>query len=98
MATKRKRTKLPTDLSYGERRFSELNAIFFDDDDGGVSGFIEELLGVFAHGKNIDEARARLVEAAETFLEGNGPGVSQRRSAYGTVTRERLLVDVTLRQ
>jgi predicted RNase H-like HicB family nuclease len=98
MATKRKRTKLPVDLSFGERRrFSELNAIFFDDD-GEICGFIEELLGVFAHGKNIDEARSRLVEAAETFLEGNGPGVSQRRSAYGTVTRERLLIEFTLKQ
>ncbi|HXH92995.1 MAG TPA: type II toxin-antitoxin system HicB family antitoxin [Thermoanaerobaculia bacterium] len=75
---------------------SELNAIFFDDD-GGITGFIEEFLGVFAHGKNIDEARSRLVEAAETFLEGSGPGVSQRRSAYGTVTRERMLVEFTLR-
>jgi predicted RNase H-like HicB family nuclease len=90
MATKRKREKPLTDFPYGQR-FAEFNAIFFDDD-GGVGGFIEELLGVSARGKDIKEARAKLTTAAEKFLDGDS--VSARLAAYGTVTRERLLVEV----
>ena len=96
MATKRKRTKSSGALP-GDRRYADLNAIFFDDG-GGVSGFIEELIGVTAHGKDIAEARRRLTEAAERFLDGPSAGMNERMSAYGTVTRERLLVEVIVKR
>jgi len=41
----------------------------FVDDDRGVTGYVEEFIGVSAHGKNLKEARARLTAAARTFLE-----------------------------
>ncbi|MEA2236604.1 MAG: hypothetical protein QOC81_1328 [Thermoanaerobaculia bacterium] len=72
-----------------------LNAIFFDDD-GGVSGFVEELIGVHGHGKNIKEARASLTKAAREFLAGQEHGMSERLSAYGPVTREKLDVEFML--
>lgn len=90
MATKRKRAKPLTELPYGQT-FARFNAIFFDDGDG-VGGFIEELLGVSAHGKDIKEVRAKLTAATEEFLDGGEMGA--RQSAYGTVTREKLLIEV----
>jgi predicted RNase H-like HicB family nuclease len=68
-----------------------LTAIFFDDDDG-VTGFVEECLSVSVHGKDLNEARAKLKKAAREFLEGNGVNVSERLAAYGAVLRERLTV------
>ena len=71
-----------------------LTAIFFEEN-GGVTGFVEEFLGVSAHGKNLKEARTRLTAAARQYLEDNREGVRQRMASYGTVTRERLFVDIT---
>jgi predicted RNase H-like HicB family nuclease len=71
-----------------------LTAIFFEEN-GPVTGFVEELLGVSAHGRNLKEARSRLTAAARKFLEDNREGVRQRMESYGTVTRERLFVDIT---
>jgi len=71
-----------------------LTAIFFDEE-GGVTGFVEELLGVSAHGRNLKEARSRLTAAARKYLQDNHEGVRQRMASYGTVTRERLFIDIT---
>jgi predicted RNase H-like HicB family nuclease len=90
MATKRKRPKPLSELPYGQT-FATFSAIFFDDGDG-VSGFIEELLGVSAHGKDIREVRAKLTAATEEFIDSKE--MDSRQSAYGTVTREKLLIEV----
>ena len=71
-----------------------LTAIFFEED-GGITGFVEEFLGVSAHGRNLKEARSRLTAAARKHLQDNREGVRQRMESYGTVTRERLFVDIT---
>ena len=71
-----------------------LTAIYFEDGDG-ITGFVEEFLSVSAHGKNLKEARSRLTAAALKHLEDNREGVRQRMESYGTVTRERLFVDIT---
>lgn len=70
-----------------------LTAIYFEED-GGVTGFVEEFLGVSAHGRNMDEARERLTEAAGKHLRQNRAGVRQRLQSYGNVTRERLAVEI----
>jgi hypothetical protein len=49
---------------------ASLTAIYFDED-GGVMGFVEELWGVSAHGRNLKEARKRLTAAAEAFFRDN---------------------------
>jgi predicted RNase H-like HicB family nuclease len=71
-----------------------LTAIFFDDDDG-VTGFVEEFFGVSAHGKNLKEARARLTAATREFLQKHRKDMRQRMALDGTVTRERLFIDIT---
>lgn len=70
-----------------------LTAIYMDDDHG-VTGYIEEFIGVSAHGKNLKEARARLTGAARIFLEEHRDDLRQRMALEGTFTRERLLIDV----
>jgi len=91
MGAKRKRTTKPlAELPYGQR-FATFNVIFFDDGDG-VGGFVEELFNVSAHGKDIREVRAKLTTAVEELLDDDG--TNARLSAYGKVTREKLLIEV----
>ncbi|HSY52068.1 MAG TPA: hypothetical protein VLC46_24920 [Thermoanaerobaculia bacterium] len=71
-----------------------LTAIFFEEG-GGVTGFVEEFHGISAHGKTLREARARLTAAAREFPHANREGVRQRSASYGSVTRERLIVEIT---
>jgi transcriptional regulator with XRE-family HTH domain len=71
-----------------------LTAIFFEEG-GGVTGFVEELTGVSAHGKTLREARTRLTAAAREYPYATRQGVRQRSASYGTVTRERLIVEIT---
>lgn len=87
-----KRAKPSATLPAGQGH-ALLTAIFFEDD-GGVTGFVEELLSVSAHGRNIEEARDRLTAAAEKYLRQNRAGVRQRMESYGNVTRERLMVGI----
>jgi predicted RNase H-like HicB family nuclease len=70
-----------------------LTAIYMDDDHG-VTGYVEEFIGVSAHGKNLKEARARLTAAARIFLEEHRDDLRQRMALEGTFMRERLLIDV----
>ena len=71
-----------------------LTAIFFEED-GGVTGFVEELISVSAHGRNMKDARSQLTTAARLFIQENREGVRQRMASYGKVTRERLVVDIS---
>lgn len=71
-----------------------LTAIFFEEG-GGVTGFVEELRGISAQGKNLREVRTRLTAAAREYAHANREGVRQRPASYGTVTRERLMVEIT---
>jgi predicted RNase H-like HicB family nuclease len=71
-----------------------LTAIFFEED-GGITGFVEEFLGVSAHGRNLKEARTLLVAAAEKHMHEHREGVRQWLASYGSVTRERLVVEIT---
>lgn len=71
-----------------------LTAIFFEED-GRVTGFVEEFLSVSAHGRNLTEARSRLTQAAEEHMHEHREGVRQRLASYGSVTRERLVVEIT---
>lgn len=75
-----------------ENRATDVTAIFFDED-GGVTGFVEEFLEVTAHGRDLNEARARLIEAVRTELEYSHASVRRRAASYGTVTRECLFVE-----
>ncbi|HEX3577405.1 MAG TPA: hypothetical protein VHY33_02480 [Thermoanaerobaculia bacterium] len=69
-----------------------LTAIFFDDD-GGVTGFVEEFLDVSAHGRNLKDARTKLTKALRERLEAEPEETRYREASYGTVTRERLAVE-----
>jgi transcriptional regulator with XRE-family HTH domain len=71
-----------------------LTAIYFEEG-GGVTGFVEEFHGISAHGKTLREARARLTVAAREYPHANREGVRQRSASYGSVTRERLVVEIT---
>lgn len=71
-----------------------LTAIFFEND-GGVTGFVEEFIEVSAHGRNLKEARTRLIAAAEDRMHKHREGVRQRLESYGSVTRERVVVEIT---
>lgn len=68
-----------------------LTAIFFEEN-GGVTGFVEEFLDVSAHGRNPKDARAKLTKALRERLEAE-PEVRYSKAAFGTVTRERLTVE-----
>jgi transcriptional regulator with XRE-family HTH domain/predicted RNase H-like HicB family nuclease len=70
-----------------------LTAIYFEEG-GRVTGFVEELHGISAHGKTLREARTRLTQAARAYAQANREGVRQRPASYGTVTRERLIVEI----
>ena len=78
-------------MSAGEQKATSVTAIFFEED-GGVTGFVEQFLEVTAHGRNLKEARARLIDAIRDKLEDNADSVRQRAASYGTVTRECLFV------
>ena len=78
----------------GEIARAVLTATFFNKDDG-VTGFVEEFFGVSAHGKNLKEARVRLTAAAREFLQEHRKDMRQRMMVDGTVTRERLFIDIT---
>jgi len=71
-----------------------LTAVFLDDDDGGVTGFIEEFWGVTVHGKNMKEARKQLTEAAQTFIDENREDILRRMDCDGQVTREKMLLEI----
>ncbi len=71
-----------------------LTAVFLDDDDGGVTGFIEEFWGVTVHGKNLKDARKQLTEAAQTFLDENREDILRRMDSDGQVTREKMLLEI----
>ena len=76
----------------GDNLRAILTAIFFEEK-GGITGFVEEFIDVSAHGRNLKEARSRLTDAIRKQLEDNRASVRQLDAAYGTVTRERLIVD-----
>ncbi|MEA2238168.1 MAG: hypothetical protein QOC81_2892 [Thermoanaerobaculia bacterium] len=71
-----------------------LTAVFLDDDDGGVTGFIEEFWGVTVRGKNLKDARKQLKEAAQTFLDENREDILRRMDCDGHVTREKMLLEI----
>jgi len=79
-------------MTAGERRGTNVTAIFFSED-GGVTGFVEEFPEVTAHGRELKEARARLTEAVRTELEYNHESVRRHATSYGTVTQECLFVE-----
>jgi len=57
-------------LPYGQGHVL-LTAIFFEED-GGVTGFVEEFLSVSAHGRNLKEARSQLTQATEEHMHEPG--------------------------
>jgi predicted RNase H-like HicB family nuclease len=71
-----------------------MTAVFLDDDDGGVTGFIEEFWGVTVHGKNLIQARKQLKEAAQTFIDENREDILRRLDCDGTVTREKMVLEI----
>ncbi len=71
-----------------------MTAVFLDDDDGGVTGFIEEFWGVTVHGKNLIQARKQLKEAAQTFIDENREDILRRMDCDGTVTREKMVLEI----
>ena len=71
-----------------------LTAVFLDDDGGGVTGFIEEFWGVSVHGKNLNDARKQLKEAAQAFIDENRDDILRRMDSDGPVTRERMLLEI----
>ena len=71
-----------------------LTAVFLDDDDGGVTGFIEEFWGVTVRAKNLIQARKQLMEAAQTFIDDNREDILRRMDSDGTVTREKMLLEI----
>ena len=79
-------------MSAGEHKATSVTAIFFEEN-GGITGFVEEFLEVAAHGKNLKEARARLIDAIRNELENSHESVRQRAASFGTVTRECLFVE-----
>jgi predicted RNase H-like HicB family nuclease len=85
-----KKRKDPTD---DFQQYAALTAIFFEDGDG-IAGFVEEIWGVSAHGENITEARANLIEAARDFLHENSEDILQRAEPHASVTREKLVLEI----
>jgi len=79
-------------MPQGERMATTATAIFFEEN-GGVTGFVEEFLEVTGHGRNLEEARARLIDAIRDKLEDDAGSVRQRAASYGTVTRECLFIE-----
>jgi len=71
-----------------------MTAVFLDDDDGGVTGFIEEFWGVTVRAKNLIQARKQLTEAAQTFLDENREDILRRMDCDGTVTREKMVLEI----
>jgi len=71
-----------------------LTAVFLDDDDGGVTGFIEEFWGVNVRGKKLKDARNQLKEAAQTFIDENRDDILRRMDSDGPVTREKMLLEI----
>jgi hypothetical protein len=74
----------------GDDMHAILTAIFFEED-GGITGFVEEFPDVSAH--NLKEAREKLTKALRERLEDEPGEVRRREASYGTVTRERLAVE-----
>jgi predicted RNase H-like HicB family nuclease len=74
-----------------------LTAIFFEEN-GGITGFVEEFLDVSAHGRNLKEARMKLTEALRERLEADPSEVRYGKASFGIVTRERLAVEFTERK
>ena len=71
-----------------------LTAVFLDDDDGEVTGFIEEFWGVTVRAKNLIQARKQLKEAAQTFLDENREDILRRMDCDSTVTREKMVLEI----
>jgi predicted RNase H-like HicB family nuclease len=71
-----------------------LTAVFLDEDDGGVTGFIEEFWGVTVRAKNLIQARKQLKEAAQTFIDDNREDILRRMDCDGQVTREKMLLEI----
>lgn|GEM_PF-1508944 len=79
-------------MSNADRKATSVAAIFFEEN-GGITGFVEEFLEVTAHGRNLKEARTRLIDAIRDKLEDDADSVRQRAASYGTVTLECLFVE-----
>jgi predicted RNase H-like HicB family nuclease len=71
-----------------------LTAVFLDEDDGGVTGFIEEFWSVTVRAKSLKEARKQLKEAAQTFLDDNRDDILRRMDCDGQVTREKMVLEI----
>jgi predicted RNase H-like HicB family nuclease len=71
-----------------------LTAVFLDEDDGGVTGFIEEFWGVTVRAKNLKDARKQLKDAARTFIDDNHDDILRRMDSDGTVTREKMVLEI----
>jgi dsRNA-specific ribonuclease len=71
-----------------------LTAVFLDDDDEGVSGFIEEFWGITVRERSLKEARKQLKEAAQAFLDENREDILRRMDCDGQVTREKMLLEI----
>jgi predicted RNase H-like HicB family nuclease len=77
-----------------DAQMAALTAVFLDDDDGVVTGFIEEFWGISVRGKNLKEARKQLKEAAQAFLDENRDDILRRMDSDGPVTREKMLLEI----
>lgn len=81
-------------MSDDDAKRAVLTAVFLDDDDGGVTGFIEEFWGVTVRGKNLRDARKQLKEPAQAFLDENRDDILRRMDSDGTVTRVKMLLEI----
>jgi len=75
-----------------ERTTIALTAVFFKADHGYV-GFIEELPGVNAHGRTLDEARDTLARVAAVVFDEERRGAEEFIGGKDVV-RERVLLDL----
>ena len=77
-----------------DTQMAAMTAVFLDEDDGSVTGFIEEFWGVTVRAKNIKEARKQLKEAAQTFIDDNRDDILRRMDCDGQVTREKMALEI----
>ncbi len=63
--------------------------------DGGFFGYVEELTGITAQGRTLEETRERLEQAARIYVEMSGSGVRRRMQAYaGPAHRETFIAEM----
>jgi len=77
------------------RTIAFVTAIIYNDETG-VAGFVEEIVGISARGKTEKDVRNRLRKAVEEFYQDNLPAFAQRQETYICVRRERLPVEIEI--